>query len=58
MRKGAVVVRVDYSGHQRPKDAATNSPKVRLMSEKEAMGGVLQMARAFMAEMTRRPVGS
>ncbi|MEU4512603.1 hypothetical protein AB0G05_24195 [Nonomuraea wenchangensis] len=58
MRKGAVVVRVDYSGHQRPKDAATNSPKVRLMSEKEAMGGALPMARAFMEEMTRRPVGS
>lgn len=58
MRKGAVVVRVDYSGHQRPKDAATNSPKVRFMSEKEAMGGALPMARAFMEEMTRRPVGS
>ncbi|MFI6987313.1 hypothetical protein [Nonomuraea wenchangensis] len=58
MRKGAVVVRVDYSGHQRPKDAATNSPKVRFMSEKEALGGALPMARAFMEEMTRRPVGS
>ncbi|QYC40548.1 hypothetical protein Nocox_14665 [Nonomuraea coxensis DSM 45129] len=58
MRKGAVVVRVDYSGHQRPKDVPTNSPKVRFMSEKEAMGGALTMARAFMAEMTRRPVGS
>ncbi|MEW9548806.1 hypothetical protein [Nonomuraea sp. NPDC050783] len=58
MRKGAVVVRVDYSGHQRPRDAATNSPEVRLMPEKEAMGGVLPMARAFMAEMTRQPAGS
>lgn len=58
MRKGAVVVRVDYSGQQRPKDEPTNSPKVQLMSQKEAMAGALSLARAYMAELAKQPAGS
>jgi hypothetical protein len=58
MRKGALVVRVDYSGHERPKDAATNSPKVKLMAEKEAMAGALTLARAYLAALAKQPVGS
>lgn len=58
MRKGAVVVRVDYSGHQRPEGEPTNSPKVKLMTEKEAMAGALTLAKAYMAELTKQPVGS
>ncbi|TMR96030.1 hypothetical protein [Nonomuraea basaltis] len=58
MRKGAVVVRVDFSGHERPENVPTNSPKVKLMSEKEAMAGALTMARAYMAELTDQPVGN
>ncbi|MGP3913642.1 hypothetical protein [Nonomuraea sp. 10N515B] len=58
MRKGAVVVRVDYSGHQRPEGEATNSPKVKLMTEKDALGGALTLARAYMAELDKQPAGS
>ncbi|WP_433441678.1 hypothetical protein [Nonomuraea sp. CA-141351] len=58
MRKGAVVVRIDFSGHQRPEDEPQNSPKVQLMPQKEAMDGVLPLARAYMAQLTKQPVGS
>ncbi|WP_327583282.1 hypothetical protein OHA25_46700 [Nonomuraea sp. NBC_00507] len=58
MRKGAVVVRVDYSGHQRPEGEATNSPTVKLMTEKDALGGALTLARAYMAELDKQPAGS
>ncbi|WP_188192903.1 hypothetical protein [Nonomuraea sp. SYSU D8015] len=58
MRKGSVVVRVDYSGHQRPKDEPTNSPEVEFMTEKEAMAGALTLAKAYMAGMTGQPAGS
>ncbi|MFG1701721.1 hypothetical protein ACFLIM_00885 [Nonomuraea sp. M3C6] len=58
MRRGAVVVRVDFSGHQRPEDEPTNSPKVKLMAEQEAMAGALTLARAYMAELAKQPVGS
>ncbi|KAB8192757.1 hypothetical protein FH608_025130 [Nonomuraea phyllanthi] len=57
VRKGAVVVQVDYSGHQRPEKEATNSPKVKLMPEKEAMDGALTLAKAYMAELDRQPAG-
>ncbi|MGI5292556.1 hypothetical protein ACQEVF_55925 [Nonomuraea polychroma] len=57
MRKGAVVVRVDYSGHQRPEGEPTNSPKVKLMTEKDALGGALTLARAYMAELDKQPAG-
>ncbi|MGP3954880.1 hypothetical protein ACTWPT_02690 [Nonomuraea sp. 3N208] len=58
MRKGAVVVRVDYSGHQRPEGEPTNSPKVKFMTEKDALGGALTLARAYMAELDKQPAGS
>ncbi|MEV0615946.1 hypothetical protein AB0I81_21710 [Nonomuraea sp. NPDC050404] len=48
IRKGPVVVQVDYSGHQRPEGEATNSPKVEFMPEKEAAAGVLTLAKAYM----------
>ncbi|TMR13244.1 hypothetical protein ETD86_31065 [Nonomuraea turkmeniaca] len=57
MRKGAVVVRVDYSGHQRPEGEPTNSPKVKFMTEKDAVAGALTLARAYMAELEKQPVG-
>ncbi|MEO3871469.1 hypothetical protein ABGB18_21860 [Nonomuraea sp. B12E4] len=56
--KGSLVIRVDYSGHQRPKDEPTNSPKVEFMTEKEAVAGVLNLARAYLAELDAQPVGS
>ncbi|TMR09061.1 hypothetical protein [Nonomuraea zeae] len=58
IRKGAMVIRVDFSGHQRPADAATNSPKVELMAEKEALAGALAMAKAYLAEVAKQPAGS
>ncbi|MFB4264410.1 hypothetical protein [Nonomuraea sp. GTA35] len=48
IRRGSVVVAVDYSGHQRPEGEATNSPKVKFMPEKEAMAGALTLARAYL----------
>ncbi|MEV4168930.1 hypothetical protein [Nonomuraea sp. NPDC049709] len=58
MRKGSVVVRVDYSGHQRPADEQTNSAKVELMSEKEAMAGALTLSRAYLEALAKQPAGS
>ncbi|MEO3803341.1 hypothetical protein [Nonomuraea sp. B1E8] len=58
IRKGAMVVRVDYSGHQRPEGEATNSSKVEFMPEKEAMAGALTLAKSYMATLTRQPKGS
>ncbi|MEQ4716431.1 hypothetical protein [Nonomuraea sp. B19D2] len=58
MRKGSVAVRIDYSGHQRPKDEPTNSPKVQFMPQKEAMDGVLALARAYMGQLAKQPAGS
>ncbi|GAA3209096.1 hypothetical protein [Nonomuraea helvata] len=58
MRKGSVVVVIDFSGHQRPQDEPQNSPKVQLMPQKEAMDGVLTLARAYMAQLAKQPVGS
>ncbi|TLF63970.1 hypothetical protein FE391_28195 [Nonomuraea sp. KC401] len=58
IRKGALVVRVDYSGHQRPEGEATNSPKVELMPEEEAMSGALTLAKAYMATLAKQPKGS
>ncbi|MFC5832495.1 hypothetical protein [Nonomuraea insulae] len=51
LRKGPVVVQVDYSGHQRPEKAATNSPKVEMMPEKEALSGALTLAKAYLAQL-------
>ncbi|AQZ64936.1 hypothetical protein BKM31_28935 [[Actinomadura] parvosata subsp. kistnae] len=48
VRKGPVVIQVDYSGHQRPKDKATNSPEVVMMPEKEAMAGALTVIKAYL----------
>ncbi|MFB9423456.1 hypothetical protein [Nonomuraea rubra] len=48
VRRGPVVVTVDYSGHQRPEGEATNSPEVKMMPEKEAMAGALTLARAYL----------
>ncbi|MEV4571843.1 hypothetical protein AB0K16_01195 [Nonomuraea jabiensis] len=58
MRKGSVVVRVDFSGHQRPEKEPATSPKVVFMPEKEAMDGVVTVAEAFMAQLTKQPAGS
>ncbi|MGW4801893.1 hypothetical protein ACWEPC_56710, partial [Nonomuraea sp. NPDC004297] len=58
MRRGALVVQVDYSGHQRPEDVATNSPKVKFMPEKEAMAGALALARAYVKALAAQPAGS
>lgn len=56
--KGATVVQVDFSGHDRPKDEPTNSPKAVLLPEKQANAGALDMARAYVAELARQPAGS
>ncbi|MFI6923630.1 hypothetical protein ACIBIZ_27100 [Nonomuraea spiralis] len=58
VRTGALVVRVDYSGAERPKDEPANSPKAQLMPEKEAQAGALALARAYVAELAKQPVGS
>ncbi|MFI7442222.1 hypothetical protein [Nonomuraea indica] len=57
MRRGAVVVSVDYSGAERPKGEPADSPKVRLMPEKEARDGALAVARAYFAELAKEPAG-
>lgn len=57
IREGAVVVRVDYSGHQRPEGEATNSPKVELMPEKEAMPGALTLAKAYLQALADHSAG-
>ncbi|MFI9590706.1 hypothetical protein [Nonomuraea sp. NPDC052265] len=57
-RTGALVVRVDYSGAERPKTEPANSPKAKLMPEKEAQEGALTLARAYLAELVKQPVGS
>ncbi|HEX4817865.1 MAG TPA: hypothetical protein VFV66_34415 [Nonomuraea sp.] len=58
MRKGSVVIGVDYSGHQRPADKPTNAPEVELMTEKEAMAGVRSLAQAYLEQLGKQPVGS
>ncbi|MET7337748.1 hypothetical protein [Nonomuraea sp. NPDC005650] len=58
VRKGSAVVRIDFSGHQRPEKEPTNSPKVEFMPEKEAMDGVATLAEAFMAQLAKQPAGS
>ncbi|PZG05940.1 hypothetical protein C1J01_42930 [Nonomuraea aridisoli] len=58
MRKGAIVVQVDYSGHQRPEGEATNSPEVELMTEKEAMEGAHSLASAYMRVLNAQTTGS
>ncbi|SEG84880.1 hypothetical protein SAMN05444920_105428 [Nonomuraea solani] len=58
MQKGSLVVRIDYSGHQRPDGEATNSSKVKLMAEKEATDGALDLARAYLEVLAKQPVGS
>ncbi|WP_043638389.1 hypothetical protein [Nonomuraea candida] len=57
IRTGAVVVEVDYSGHQRPAAEATDSPKVVLIPEKEAMDGALTLAKAYLAALGGQPAG-
>ncbi|MFC7587596.1 hypothetical protein ACFQYP_30855 [Nonomuraea antimicrobica] len=58
VREGASVIEVDFSGHQRPEGAATNSPKVEFMSEKEAMEGVRIVAKAYLDGLAGRPEGN
>ncbi|MFF4614416.1 hypothetical protein [Nonomuraea jabiensis] len=58
MRKGSVVVRVDFSGHQRPENEPATSPKVVFMPQKEAMDGAVTVAEAFMAQLAKQPAGS
>ncbi|MEV0200695.1 hypothetical protein [Nonomuraea sp. NPDC050691] len=55
IRKGALVVAVDYAGQQHREDEPTNSPKVRLMPGKEALAGALAVARAYMAGLEGKP---
>ncbi|MFI7124095.1 hypothetical protein ACIBQ1_00285 [Nonomuraea sp. NPDC050153] len=55
VRKGTVVVRIDFSGHQRPEKEPTNSPEVEFMPEKEAMDGAATLAEAFMAQLAKQP---
>ncbi|WP_344578187.1 hypothetical protein [Nonomuraea roseoviolacea] len=58
IRKGALVVAVDYAGQQHRGDEPTNSPKVRLMPKKEAEAGALKVARAYLAGLEGKPTGS
>ncbi|MEU4231519.1 hypothetical protein AB0F17_45110 [Nonomuraea sp. NPDC026600] len=55
LRQGATVIVVDYSGAERPKDEPANSPKVKLMADKEAHDGALSLAKAYLA---KKPIGS
>ncbi|WP_345400996.1 hypothetical protein [Nonomuraea salmonea] len=48
IRKGAVVIEVDYTGHQRPENAEKNASNVVLMPEKEAFEGALTLAKAYL----------
>ncbi|MFI7447076.1 hypothetical protein ACIBQX_06195 [Nonomuraea sp. NPDC049714] len=56
--QGATVVEIDYAGAERPKGQPANSPKARLLAEKEARAGALTVARAFMPELADKPIGS
>ncbi|TDD44717.1 hypothetical protein E1286_26160 [Nonomuraea terrae] len=58
MRKGAVVVQIDYSGQQRPEGETTDSPKVELMTEKEALAGAHSLASAYQRVLNAQPTGS
>ncbi|MGW7478923.1 hypothetical protein ACWGH8_10110 [Nonomuraea muscovyensis] len=57
VRQGSVVASVDYSGAERPKGVPADSGKVRLMPEKEARAGALEVARAYIAELAKQPGG-
>lgn len=58
LRQGATVIVVDYSGAERPKDQPVNSPKVKLMPDKEARDGALSLAKTYLAELAKKPIGS
>ncbi|MBN6057080.1 hypothetical protein JYK22_34475 [Nonomuraea sp. RK-328] len=58
IRKGSLVVAVDYAGQQHRDGEPTNSPKVRLMPKREALEGALKVARAYLAGLEGKPTGS
>ena len=58
LRQGATVIVVDYSGAERPKDEPANSPKVKVMADKEARDGALSLAKTYLAELAKKPIGS
>ncbi|MEV4219731.1 hypothetical protein [Nonomuraea sp. NPDC049725] len=58
VRRGAVVVEIDYAGAQRPKGEPAASGNVVLIPEKEGLDGALTMAKAFMQALSQQPVGS
>jgi hypothetical protein len=58
LRQGATVIVVDYSGADRPKDEPPNSPKVKLMADKQARDGALSLAKTYLAELAKKPIGS
>ncbi|MEV5324258.1 hypothetical protein AB0K67_08910 [Nonomuraea sp. NPDC052634] len=52
IRKGSMVISVDYSGHQRPEKAEMNAPNVEMMSEKEGFESALTLAKAYLATLS------
>ncbi|MDA0635429.1 hypothetical protein OUY22_18560 [Nonomuraea sp. MCN248] len=57
-RQGSLVVIVDYAGAERPKGKPADAPEVEMLREKEARDGALKMARAFLAALVEKPIGS
>ncbi|MEU0572635.1 hypothetical protein ABZ297_45520 [Nonomuraea sp. NPDC005983] len=58
VRQGPLVIQIEYAGAQRPKDEPANSSKVTLMPDAEARGGALRLAKAYLAELAKKPIGS
>ncbi|MFG1944687.1 hypothetical protein [Nonomuraea sp. NPDC048826] len=58
VRQGPLVVEVDFAGADRPKGKPANAPEVVMLPEKEAREGALKMAKAFMAALAEKPIGS
>ncbi|WP_327086067.1 hypothetical protein OIE66_27480 [Nonomuraea sp. NBC_01738] len=58
VRVGATVAEVSLAGADVPKGKRPNDKKVRLLTEREAVGGATALAKALLAELARQPVGS
>jgi hypothetical protein len=57
-RQGSLVVVVDYAGADRPEGKPADAPEAEMLPEKEARDGALTMAKAFLAALAQKPIGS
>jgi hypothetical protein len=58
LRQGALVVKVDYAGADRPAGQPENSARAKLLPDRQARAGALSMARAYLAKLAEKPIGS